>query len=29
LMLHASRLGLIHPLTQQALHWQCEPPWPV
>lgn len=29
LMLHASRLGLIHPLTQQALQWQCEPPWPV
>jgi len=29
LMLHASRLALIHPLTQQALQWQCEPPWPV
>jgi tRNA pseudouridine32 synthase/23S rRNA pseudouridine746 synthase len=25
LMLHATALGLLHPLTQQPLHWACPP----
>ncbi len=29
LMLHASELGFVHPFTQDAMHWQCTPPWPI
>ena len=29
LMLHANELGFVHPFTQDAMHWQCMPPWAV
>ena len=29
LLLHASELGFVHPFTQEAMHWQCTPPWAV
>jgi tRNA pseudouridine32 synthase/23S rRNA pseudouridine746 synthase len=29
LLLHASELGFVHPFTQEAMHWQCAPPWPL
>ena len=29
LMLHASELGFVHPFTQEAMHWQSAPPWPL
>ena len=28
LMLHATELGLVHPVTQQAMHWVCPPEFP-
>jgi tRNA pseudouridine32 synthase/23S rRNA pseudouridine746 synthase len=29
LLLHASELGFVHPFSQEAMRWQCTPPWAV